>query len=96
MPSAQKRVPSLRTCQRSSPARPSRGRLHLRLGLAALDVLRREDDGRLPPDPLALLVTEEAADARVPAQDTPGSVGGEDGVVADALDNQAEEIFTRV
>jgi len=61
----------------------ARGRLHLRFGLSALDVLRREDDGGVLPDPLALLIAEEAEDAGVPTQDAPGGVCGEDGVVAD-------------
>ena len=59
-PLAQKREPSLRTCQRSS--RPGRWRAppHLPAGHAVAHVLGGEEEVRRPAEDLALLVAEQA------------------------------------
>jgi hypothetical protein len=69
-------------------------RLHLRQVYAPLAVLRREDDRRVPADPLTFGVPEQAADAGVPADHASVEVGREDGEVADVLRDETEELLT--
>ena len=83
MPLAKNRSPPLRTCHRSSAARPRPSAVASSFCvLARRPVLGSEQDGRLLADDLGLGVAEDAARPRVPRRHPPGGVHHEDGVIA--------------
>jgi hypothetical protein len=89
--SAQKRVPSLRSRQPSCSLRPlALGPLQHALRHAGGALLRRVEHREMLADDLVRAVALDALGARVPAHHPAGGVQQEDGVLGDALDQQAE------
>ena len=87
MPLAQKREPSLRRCQRSSPARPAPAPCAFRPGDLCGAIGFAEDARHVAADGFLRRPAQQPLRTAVPAGDAALQVGGENGVILGAVDD---------
>ena len=94
MPSAQKREPSLRTCQRSSAAWPSSlAAFNSCAGCARGAIFGRENAVERGAEHFGFFISGDVRGALVPVNDVPFGIHREDRVFLDVLDEIQEQPF---